>query len=678
MADESLASPYSPPATGRAGYRGHWLAVLGLVGLDYFSTLAYQPSIAAEAAGLLAPLATAAVVLLTFLGALPVYLYIAGNAPPGQGSAALIEKHITGWHGKTLVLVLLGFAATNFVFTRTLSTADAAVHVVQNPAPAWQATLDAWGQGGARAADWFDTPLWKKCCGFWSRQLVITLLLLAVNLVLWPVVWFGFTKRLVQLAVALVALFLALTAIILGSGLLYVARHPELVDTWWDSVRAGNWGIAQPSWAGTDGWSLVKMSLWLLPKVALGLSGFELSLVVMPLVRGGHGGQVANTRKLLVVSAAVMAALLLGSALVTTLFTAPAALLPAAAHDRALAYLAHGGALGGVAAADVNPIFGLTFGTIYDIVTVTVLGLAGSIGALSVRTLLPQFLLRFGMEMRWAYSIGFIYYLFALINLGMTMVFRASVDAQRSAYAVSVLALLAVGAFAVALDLRRRGGWAYALASVPFALATFVFIMMGFGIVYYHPSSLLIAGLFIVTIIGTSILSRWRRATEFRFDGFEIPTEEEQRVWDQIRHLENSVLIAHRPGSTVTPKQKADKIRRWHRIDAAVPLVVLEVELHDPSDFVQRPVLHVRNEDGEFFLRVTRCVSVAHVIVAIGLEFSKVGEPPEIHFGWADDHPLAATVKFLLFGQGNIPYLVNDLLRRHVPNHDKRPRVVIG
>ena len=138
------------------------------------------------------------------------------------------------------------------------------------------------------------------------------------------------------------------------------------------------------------------------------------------------------------------------------------------------------------------------------------------------------------------------------------------------------------------------------------------------------------------------------------------------------------MLIAHRPGSTVTPKQKADKIRRWHRIDAAVPLVVLEVELHDPSDFVQRPVLHVRNEDGEFFLRVTRCVSVAHVIVAIGLEFSKVGEPPEIHFGWADDHPLAATVKFLLFGQGNIPYLVNDLLRRHVPNHDKRPRVVIG
>lgn len=678
MADGALASPYSPPGAGRAGYRGHWLAVLGLVGLDYFSTLAYQPSIAVEAAGLLAPLATAAVVLLTLLGALPVYFYIAGNAPPGQGSAALIEKHITGWHGKTLVLILLGFAATNFVFTRTLSTADAAVHVVQNPAPGWQATLDAWGQGGAQAANWLDDPVWKKACAFWDRQLVTTLLLLALNLTLWPLIWFGFTKRLVQASVAVVAAFLALTAVILGSGLLYAARHPELAETWWAAVRAGNWGITRPSWAGTDAWSLVKMSLWLLPKVALGLSGFELSLVVMPLVRGGHGGQVANTRKLLVVSAAIMAVLLLGSALVTTLFTAPTALLPTAAHDRALAYLAHGGALGSTPAADVNPLFGMTFGTIYDIVTVIVLGLAGSIGALSVRTLLPQFLLRFGMEMRWAYSIGFIYYLFALINLGVTIVFRASVDAQRSAYAVSVLALLAVGAFAVALDLRRRGGWGFTLASIPFALATGVFVLMGLGIVYYHPSSLLIAGLFIVTIVGTSILSRWRRATEFRFDGFEIATDEEQRLWDHVRHLPQSVVVAHRPDSPIPRAEKGAKIRKRHRIADTVPLIFLEIELHDPSDFVQRPVLHLRQEGGDYYMRVTRAVSVAHVIVAVGLEFSKVGEPPEIHFGWADDHPLAATVKFLLFGQGNIPYLVNDLLRRHVPDHDQRPRVVIG
>jgi len=309
---------------------------------------------------------------------------------------------------------------------------------------------------------------------------------------------------------------------------------------------------------------------------------------------------------------------------------------------------------------------------------VMVLGLAGVIGSLSVRSLLPQFLLRFGMEMRWANSIGFIYYLFAIINLTVTLVFRASVDAQRSAYAVSVLALMAGGAFAVALDLRRRGRLVHIAASIPFALITFIFVMMGVGIVFYHPSSLLIAGLFIATIIGTSILSRWRRATEFRFDGFSFPNDEHRMMWDSVRDLPYSVLVAHRPGSPVTMKEKATKILHRHRVDDDVPLIFLEIELGDPSDFLQHPVLDIREEDGDFFIRVSRCASVAHVIVAVAMEFSKVGEPPEVHFGWSDEHPLAATMKFLLFGQGNIPHLVNDLLRRHVPDHAKRPRVVIG
>src|SRR5260370_39168173 len=68
-------------APQKPGYRAAWPAVLGLIGLDYFSTIAYQPYIAAEGAGLLAPLATAALVLLTCLGVLPIYAYVAGNSP---------------------------------------------------------------------------------------------------------------------------------------------------------------------------------------------------------------------------------------------------------------------------------------------------------------------------------------------------------------------------------------------------------------------------------------------------------------------------------------------------------------------------------------------------------------------------------------------------------------------
>src|SRR6476661_3912282 len=102
----STPSQPGPKPPSPAHHKSFWLWVMCLTGVDYFSTLAYQPSIAFENAGLLAPFATIVLVSVTLFGALPLYRYVAGKSSQGQGSIGMLAGLLSGWPGKILVLTL--------------------------------------------------------------------------------------------------------------------------------------------------------------------------------------------------------------------------------------------------------------------------------------------------------------------------------------------------------------------------------------------------------------------------------------------------------------------------------------------------------------------------------------------------------------------------------------------
>jgi hypothetical protein len=679
-----------------------WWLVLCLVGLDYFSTLAYLPSIAVAEDRRLAPLAALAVVVVTLLGALPVYLYVVGRSPHGQGATGLLEKLVYGWSGKVFILVLLGFIATDFVVTRTLSVADASRHIIYNPY--WKEHVEWVTSHKDTVRGWFPEPLQGGFFDFWNEQLVLTVILSVLAFGFYAFIIRGFNRPFMVLAGAVVGLFLLVNGVVVGAGLAFLAQHPERLQNWFTkALEVGPSGDV----IGAVGW-LALTAVVSIPGMALGLSGFELSMTSAPLVRGrpdddpAHPrGRIRRTRLLLIAAALIMSAFILGSVLTVAQLVPGGELQGDAARDeepngpamhRALAYLAHGGkvsmqyaagsdkkALEPVPGTDVSPLFGPAFGTLYDLSTVLILCLAGASVTIGLRDLVPHYLARFGMQLHWAQKVGVILHLFNVIILAVTIVFRASIAHQQWAYAASVLVLMTGAGLAALLDLRRRWQdslWMWPITA-PFFLICLVFLGLVALTLLQSRTGLYIPALFILVLLGTAFTSRWLRSTELRFEGFDFADEQSAKRWEQICQLEFQVLVPHRPDH-ITLSEKDRQIRERHRLGPDVPIIFIEADLGDPSEFFQRPLMTVETREGLEVIRVARCASISHVIAAIGLEFRHVGRPPEVHFGWSDESPIAANLGFLLFGEGNIPLMVHSLIRKAEPDPERRPRVVIG
>ena len=609
-------------------YHTHsWWQVMCLTGVDYFSTLGYQPGIAFIAAGALSPIATMILVLLTLFGALPMYRRVAEASPHGDGSISMLEDLLPRWRGKMFVLALLGFAATSFIITVTMSAADATAHLVENP----------------------FTP------HFLHHPVAVTLVLIAA---LGAIFIKGF-KEAIGIAVLLVIIYIILNLIVLGVGLYEIATHPDKLSDWRNLLYLKH---------GSSLYILLA-AMPLFPKLALGLSGFETGVVVMPLVKGDEtdtqknpAGRIRNGKKLLLGAAAIMSLLLICSSLVTTL------LIPAnefqqggKAYGRALAFLAHS-------------YLGDIFGTIYDLSTISILWFAGSSALAGLLNIIPRYLPRYGMAPEWARAVRPLTLVLTVICFIVTIAFKADVNSQGGAYATGVLALIFSAAVAVAIDAWHRGGWQrwfFLVIALIFGYTTIVNI-------YTQPEGLKIASFFIGAIIAISFFSRAWRSTELRVEGVELNDPARQFIEEAKQGTIR--IVANRPDLGDADEYRLkEKEERWNNhIPANDPVLFFEIRPGDASDF--SGVMKVRGvQIGNYKVLRTKSPAVPNAIAAFLLHVrDTTGQIPHVYFGWTEGNPFWFVLKFIFFGEGDTAPVTHEILRQAEPDRARRPAVHVG
>ncbi|MFC9731649.1 amino acid transporter [Streptomyces roseolus] len=632
LSDMGKGKPSRPKETAPdAGHKGQpWWRVMCLTGVDYFSTLGYQPGIAALAAGLLSPIATVVLVIVTLAGALPVYRRVAEESPHGEGSIAMLSRLLSFWKGKLFVLTLLGFAATDFLITITLSAADASTHLVENPH--------------------LESALHDK-------QVIITLILIAL---LGAVFLKGFLEA-IGVAVALVGIYLGLNAVVVVTGLYQVLTEGHVVTDWTAALTQEHGNV----------FVMIGVALIVFPKLALGLSGFETGVAVMPHVKGDAGdtearptGRIRDTKKLLTTAALIMSVFLICTSFITTV------LIPheefesgGKANGRALAYLAH-------------EYLGNAFGTLYDVSTILILWFAGASAMAGLLNLMPRYLPKYGMAPHWARAVRPMVIVFTLIAFLVTWIFDADVDAQGGAYATGVLVLICSAAIAVTIAARKAGqrGW-----TIGFGAISVVFLYTTVVNVIERPDGVKIGACFIAGIILISLLSRLGRAFELRVTHVELDDLAERFIRDVASRTPR--FIANEPDNRDAEEYRAkkDQIRADNDLPGTEDFVFIEVTVTDPSEFeagltVRGEVLHDR-----YRVLTVESSSVPNALAALLLHARDMtGVRPHVYFEWTEGNPFANFLRFFLFGQGEIAPVTREILREAESDRDRRPRVHVG
>ena len=623
-----------------------------LTGVDYFSTLGYQPGIAFLAAGALSPFATLVLVLLTLFGALPMYRRVAEESPHGDGSISMLERLLSRWKGKMFVLMLLGFVATSFIITITLSAADATAHILENPFVA------------------VSIPILH-------HDVIVTLVLVGL---LGAVFLRGFNEA-IGIAVFIVAVFIALNVVTITVGLNEIWTNPEVLSNW----QAAVW--TSPRVDGSLLWLAVS-ALYVFPKLALGLSGFETGVVVMPLIKGDGEesqmprhvsetsmseaevaedeeiqGRIRNGKKLLTYAALIMSVLLVGSSVITSMLI-PAEEFKAGggAYGRAVSYLAH-------------EMLGDVFGTVYDISTISILWFAGASAMAGLLNIVPRYLPRYGMAPDWARATRPLVLVFTAICFVVTIFFQADVTAQGGAYATGVLALMTSACVAVTISCWRKKQ----IAWIFFFIITLIFVYTTAVNIVEQPSGIQIAAIFIFGIIATSFISRALRTTEVRIDQIEFDETALKFIDDLVLEGDVRIVTNRRETGDVTEYRfKEHEKRIDNHIPSTDPILFYEIDIGDASEFSGALKIRGVDIDGYRILR-TEAPAVPNAIAALLLHVrDKTGKIPHVYFGWSEGNPIMYLARYILFGEGDTAPVTREILRQAEEDPELRPSVHVG
>jgi hypothetical protein len=290
--------------------------------------------------------------------------------------------------------------------------------------------------------------------------------------------------------------------------------------------------------------------------------------------------------------------------------------------------------------------------------------------------LVPRYLPRYGMAPAWTSHVRPLVLVFTVISVVVTLIFRASVDAQGSAYATGVLVLITSAAVAVTLSARRRGRHR---ASIGFGIVTLIFIYTTIANVLERPDGVKIAGVFIAIIIVASVLSRVARSTELRATGIQVDAAAQEIVAAGVAHGPLR-LIAHEPNGrdAAEYRDKLAEQRRIGNIPVSAPLVFLEVTVRDASDFEAPLVVRGEVRHGQRILCV-QGTTIANAIAALLLHVrDTTGTLPHVYFTWTEGSPILYLLRYLVFGDGEIAPITREVLREAEPDPARRPMVHVG